>query len=118
MSTELNKWELRRELLSIPSKSKKLKLATAKEKVRGILDKYDDLISYSAESKDQYREECYALRNIIEAMKTGIVKYEGGFFRVSEVERVKITDSNVTVYYKSGTEQNFVIAFTWLKGLW
>mgnify|MGYP003500410339 CR=1 FL=1 len=85
-----------RELKSIPAMSKKLKSTTAKRKVEAIYDKYSDLISYNVESKD---------------------RINGGFFRVSEIERITFTETNIKVYFKSGCEDNFSKDFDWLKKL-
>lgn len=111
-------YDFKRELLSIPSKSKKLKLSTAKKKVLDIFEKYDDLISYTREDKLRYQDRYFESTKVIQAMKKGIVEYEGGFFRVSEIERVKVTDKNVVVNFKSGTSDVFTNDFTWLIKLW
>ena len=106
-----------RELKSIPAMSKKLKITTAKRKVEAIYDKYSDLISYDVESKERFRQMYRDLEKVVEAMKTGVVNYNGGFFRVSEIERITFTETNIKVYFKSGCEDNFSKDFDWLKKL-
>lgn len=120
METEekyLTSYDFERELLKLPAKCRKLTSKTSKEKVKELFKKYDCLIAYNEESLGRERKEVRRLRNICDALKTGTVKYDGGYFMISEILRIKVTNGGVVVYFKNCTEQSFVKEYEWLEGL-
>ena len=115
---ELNKWDFERELLKIPAKCRKLTNKTAKEKVREVLEKYDDLICFTKESRDFHINESNKYKNICEAFRSGVVRYKGGFFMVNEISTVTVSELSVIVSFKNGKEKSFTNDFKWLENLY
>ena len=108
---KLTRYGFEQEMLKIPAKCRRLSSKTSKQKVKEIFDKYEDLIAYNKDYADRLHNEARRLRNICNALKSGTIKYDGGFCMVSEILRVDVKKENVVVYFKNGTEQYFTEKF-------
>jgi hypothetical protein len=120
METEqkyLTRWTFEQEMLKIPAKCRKLTNKTSKEKVKELFKKYEFLISYNKETVKHHEKKADRLECICNALKRGTVKYDGGFFMISEILRIKVNEENVVVFFKNGTEQSFVKHYEWLNDL-
>jgi hypothetical protein len=113
----LTSCSFRQEVLKIPAICKKLTNKTSKEKIKKIFDKYDFLISYNKHSKGFYELKANRLELICNALKSGTVKYNGGFFMISEILRIQENPNDITVFFKNGVEQSFSKKFEWLNDL-
>ena len=101
---EINYWNFKNELLKIPAKTKKL----TNEK----------LISYNENQKNHYEKMYFELQKIFDAKKSGIIKYDGGWFLVSEILKIKVKNETVIVTFKNNSEMNFTMDFEWILKLY
>ena len=115
---EINYWNFKNELLKIPAKTKKLTNKTARLKVEEVLKKYEKLISYNENQKNRYEKMYFELQKIFDAKKSGIIKYDGGWFLVSEILKIKVKNETVIVTFKNNSEMNFTMDFEWILKLY
>lgn len=114
----LTRYTFESELLKIPAQCKKLTNKTSKEKIKAIFKKYDFLIGFSKESIQREEKRSTELKYICNALKSGIVHYEGGFFKICEILRVKMISEKIIVFFKNGTELSCSKDFEWLLNLY
>ena len=116
-SYEWDKWTFKDEMLKIPAKCRRLTSKTSRQKVEDLFEKYECLIAPTKGYFEFYQIKAKRLQRICDSLKTGTVRYDGGFFMISEILRIKVTQDNVVVFFKNGTEQSFVQDYEWLQDL-
>jgi hypothetical protein len=111
---KLFKHDFERELLKIPAATKKLTNKTARKKVSDIIDKYDNLISYSQENKDWYETKYYDILKKFKAIKSGVINYDGGYLLINQISSVKTIRDSIWVQLKNGKEMEFGMEFNYI----
>jgi len=111
---ELRKWEFQKELIDLSENCTKLKPSTAKAKARKLFNKYDDIIAYYGSYISDLDNRVKNQRDAIEALKSGIINYNNGSFKIADVSYYNCSDTRITVMFNNGKEMYFDFSF---KGL-
>lgn len=117
MENNLTRWDFRAEIMKLPAKCKRLTSKTSRVKADELFYKYFDLILYDKETLTRASEEIKRLENIIESLKTGKVKYKGGFFVISEISSTKLEEDAFYITFKNGEKMSFDNQFKWVNDL-
>jgi len=118
MEKKLTRWDFQRELLKIPAATKKIKEnRIARKKVQEVFDKYENLISYNSSDKEYYQGLYETKDKLCKALKSGIIRFDGGFLLVEQISNVKKTENNISVFLKNGNDLRLSLEFEWILDL-
>ena len=98
-----------------------LKENTAKRKVSKIMEKYDEIISYSKEDRDYIKKQLNRYTTLFYTLKSGIINYKKdelkGYLLIRDIEQIEASTKNVVVTLKTGREIVFPSDFEYLSEL-
>lgn len=108
METEKTKRDFAVELRDMAVKCIGCKPNTVKKKANKILKKYDELINYSVSDRDYYIKEYDKMRQMYNALKTGVVSYTNGKIYgkllIKDIEQVELKENDVILKMKNGRQ--------------
>jgi hypothetical protein len=115
----ISRYDFYEELLLLPAKCKNVTDKTARKKVKEFWNKYHDLLYYSSAYREMEEEKLLKLQNVCNSLKSGVVRFDGGFLMVSEIVKVKVDKKNdiVVVDLKNSQSVNLVMTYKWLEYL-
>jgi hypothetical protein len=96
---------------------------TAIAKSLMLFNKYQELIGYSKEDAEYYRNGFSSQSRLISVLKSGVVKWSlvnggSGKMLVNEIEQINIDkNGNTTLITKSGKQQTFGDGYEYLQDL-
>lgn len=117
MEQNLTRYDFQKELLIMAESCVGNKKDTAKRKAKLLFDKYEDLFYYSTTSKNNIDIRLSNNENIIRCLKKGIIEYEGGLLRISEIEFIREDKENIIVNMKSGNSLNLSKDFKYIHDI-
>jgi hypothetical protein len=122
METEgVTKWEFECELKKMAVSCIGVKEDTAKRKASNIIKKYDEIISYSKDDKDWYKNQYTKLIKMFDTLKSGVINYErgkhAGRLLIKDVEQIEVRENDVLLITKTGREIIMGSDFKYLKEL-
>jgi hypothetical protein len=115
----ISRYDFYEELLLLPAKCKNVTDKTARKKVNEFWNKYHELLHYSSAYRQMEEEKLLKLQNVCNSLKSGVVRFDGGFLMVSEIVKVKVDKKNdiVVVDLKNSQSVNLVMTYKWLEYL-
>lgn len=93
----------------------------AKKKVSKIIEKYDEIISFSKKDKDYVYTQLDRYRTLFDTLKSGRIDYTKGelkgYLLIRDIEQIEVSTKNVVVTLKTGREIVFPTDFEYLSEL-
>jgi len=118
---ELTYFSFQKELQDMAVSCIGLKENTAKRRVSKIMEKYDEIISYSKKDRDYIKKQLNRYTTLFDTLKSGRINYEKGEFKgyllIRDIEQIEASPKNVVVTLKTGREIIFPSDFEYLSEL-
>lgn len=118
---ELTIYSFEKELQDMAVSCIGLKENTAKKKVSKIIEKYEEIISYSKTDKHYVAKQLNRYHTLFHTLKSGRIYYGSdelkGYLLIRDIEQIEVSKKNVVVTLKTGREIKFSTDFEYLSEL-